>query len=48
MMHFVGTFSINRAEGVRLAATEEVRNYGKNCRPTSRTFLKMEDAYPSS
>ena len=31
MMHFVRTFSINRASGVRVTAVEEVRNYGKNC-----------------
>ena len=29
MMHFVRTFSIMRAYGVRLIAIEEVRNYGK-------------------
>ena len=29
MMHFVRTFSIMRAQGVRLIANEEVRNYGK-------------------
>ena len=29
MMHFVRTFSITRAQGVRLIAIEEVRNYGK-------------------
>ena len=29
MMHFVRTFSIMRAQGVRLIAIEEVRNYGK-------------------
>ena len=28
MMHFVRTFSIMRASGVRLIAIEEVRNYG--------------------
>ena len=28
-MHFVRTFSIMRAEAVRLIAMEEVRNYGK-------------------
>ena len=30
MMHFVRTFSIMRAQGVRLIAIEEVRNYGKD------------------
>ena len=29
MMHFVRTFSIMRAQGGRLIAIEEVRNYGK-------------------
>ena len=29
MMHFVRTFSIMRAYGVRLIAVEEVRNYEK-------------------
>ena len=29
MMHFVRTFSIMRASGVRLIAIEEIRNYGK-------------------
>ena len=29
MMHFVRTFSIKRAYGVRLIATEEARNYGR-------------------
>ena len=29
MMHFVRTFSIMRAYGVRLIAVEEARNYGK-------------------
>ena len=29
LMHFVRTFSIMRAEGVRLIAIEEARNYGK-------------------
>ena len=29
MMHFVRTFLIMRAQGVRLIAIEEVRNYGK-------------------
>ena len=29
MMHFVRTFSIMRAQGVRLISIEEVRNYGK-------------------
>ena len=29
MMHFVRTFSIMRAQGVRLIAIEEVRNYEK-------------------
>ena len=30
MMHFVRTFSIMHAQGVRLIAIEEVRNYGKS------------------
>ena len=34
MIDFVRTFSITRAEGVRLIAMEEIRNYRK-------TFLKM-------
>ena len=29
MMHFIRTFSIMRAQDVRLIAIEEVRNYGK-------------------
>ena len=29
MAHFVRTFSIMRAQGVRLIAIEEIRNYGK-------------------
>ena len=29
IMHFVRTFSIMRAQDVRLIAIEEVRNYGK-------------------
>ena len=29
MMHFVRTFSVMRAQGVRLIAIEEVQNYGK-------------------
>ena len=29
MMHFVCTFSIMRAQGVRFIPIEEVRNYGK-------------------
>ena len=29
MMHFVLTFSITRAEGVKLIVIKEVRNYGK-------------------
>ena len=29
MMHFVPTFSIMRAEGVRFIAITEVQNYGK-------------------
>ena len=29
MMHFVRTFSIMRAYGVRLTAIEKARNYGK-------------------
>ena len=29
MMHFVRTFSITRAYGVRRIAIEEARNYGK-------------------
>ena len=42
MMHFVRTFSIMRANGVRLIAIKEVSNYGKivGYRPTSKTFLR--------
>ena len=29
MMHFVRTFSIMRAQGVKLIAIKEARNYGK-------------------
>ena len=29
MMHFVRTFSVMRAQGVRPIAIKEVRNYGK-------------------
>ena len=49
MMHFVRTFLIMCAHGVRLTAVEEVRNYGKI------VYIKnifengwWEDAYPSS
>ena len=48
MMHFVRTFSIMRALGLRLIAFKEVRNYGKI------VYIKnvfenswWEDAYPS-
>ena len=41
MIHFVCTFSINRAQGVRLTAFEEMQNYGKIVWATSKTFLKM-------
>ena len=48
MMHFVRTFSIMRAYGVRLIAIQEVRNDGKI------VYIKnisqngwLEDAYPS-
>ena len=47
MMHFVHTFSIMRAQGVRLIAMEEVRDQGKI------VYIKnifeigcWEDAYP--
>ena len=39
MMHFVRTFSIMRAEGVRLIAIEKVRNYEKVI--FTKTCLKM-------
>ena len=39
MMHFVLTFSIIRAQDVRLVAIEEVRNYGNII--YIKTFLKM-------
>ena len=49
MMHFVRTFSIMRAYGVKLIAIKEARNYGKI------VYIKnifqnswWEDAYPSS
>ena len=41
MMHFVRTFSVMCAQGVRLIAIEEVRNYGKIVLPTLKTFSKM-------
>ena len=48
MMHFVRTFSIMRAEGVRLIAIEEVRNHGKIVH-IKNIFENgwWEDAYPS-
>ena len=39
-MHFVRTFLIMRAYGVRLIAIEEAQNYEKIVY-TSKTFLKM-------
>ena len=48
MMHFVRTFSIMRAQGVRLIAIEEVRNYRKIA--CIENILKngwWEDAYIS-
>ena len=42
-MHFVSTFSIMLAYDERLIPVEEVRNYGKLYRPTSKAFLKMTD-----
>ena len=41
MMHFVRTFSIMRAYGVKLTAIEEARNFGKIVSPTSKFFSKM-------
>ena len=40
-MHFVRIFSIMRAYSVRLIAIEEIRNYGKIVRATSKIFLKL-------
>ena len=49
MMHFVRTFVIMRALGVRLIAIEEVRNYGKIvCMKNLFENGWWEDAYPSS
>ena len=47
-MHFIRTFSIMRASGVRLIAIEEVRNYGKIVR-INNIFENgwWEDAYLS-
>ena len=41
MMHFVRTFSITRAYGMRLIAIEEARNCGKIVAYTSKIFSKM-------
>ena len=41
MMHFVRTFLIMRAQGVRHIAMKEVGNCGKNVYNTSKAFLKM-------
>ena len=49
MVHFFRTFSIMRAQGVRLIAIEKVRNYGKIV--YIKNIFKnswWEDAYPSS
>ena len=51
MMHFVRTFSIMRAEGVRLIAIEAVRIYGKIVQAYIKNNFKngwWKDAYPSS
>ena len=55
MMHFVRTFSIMRAYGVRLTAIEEVRNYEKIKKLYKLAYIKTifqngwwEEAYPSS
>ena len=48
MIHFVRTFLIMRAEGVRLIAIEEVRNYRKIvCIKSIFENGWWEDAYPS-
>ena len=49
MMHFVRTFLIMRAYGVRRIAIEEVRNYRKIvCIKNVFENGWLEDAYPSS
>ena len=49
MMHFVRTFLIMRAQGVRLIAVEEVRNYTKIvCIKNIFENGWWEDAYPLS
>ena len=49
MMHFVRTFTIMRAQSVRLIAIEEARNYGKNaCIKDIFNNGWLKDAYPSS
>ena len=49
MMHFVRTFSIMRAYGVRLIAIKKARNYGKivNIKNIFQSGLR-EEAHPSS
>ena len=47
-MHSIRTYLIMRAQGVRLFAIEEVRNYGKSA--CMKSFFEngwWEDAYPS-
>ena len=41
MMHFVCTFLIVRAQGIRLIAMEEVQSYGKILHISYKTLLKM-------
>ena len=40
-MHFVRTFSIMPAYGIRLIAIAKVQNYGKIVGYASKAFLKM-------